>query len=259
MHSEIIPDKYESLSDDVVICKNVGVKFSTRNPTPTIADLWDSLLTSKKNREKRSYFWALKDVSFSVKRGEILGLIGKNGAGKSTLLRVVAQILKPDTGTIQVNTKCNLLRSGIGIREQLSGRENIILGCLYLGHSMKEIKEKYDEIVDFAELREHIERPLRYYSDGMNARLMFSIATSIKPDFLLMDELLGAGDIGFVSKAAKKMKEVIKSANGGIIATHDMSFILNSCAKALYLDKGEIRFYGDPKEAVEIYKKDSGL
>ena len=244
-------------NDEVISCENIWVKFSNRNPTPTIADLWDSFFSRKK--EKREHFWALQGISVSVKKGEILGLIGNNGAGKSTLLRVIAGILIPDKGTLKIRTKCNLLHRGLGLRDQISGRENLVLGCLYLGYSMDEIRKNYDELVDFAELREHIERPVRYYSDGMLARLMFTIAVAVKPGFLLLDELLGAGDIGFVDKAAKKMKEVVESSDGGVICTHDMSFVRNSCSKVLYLDKGTVKFYGDPKKGIELYKKDNGL
>lgn len=249
----------ESADDNVVICKNVWVKFSTGNPVPTIADLWDSFFTRKSNKDKPSFFWALEDVSFSVKKGEVLGLIGNNGAGKSTLLRVVAQVLSPDKGSVNIQTECNLLSPGLGQREQLSGRENIILGCLYLGYTMDEIKRNYDSMVEFSELGEHIERPIRYYSDGMLSRLIFTIATSLKPKFLLLDELLSAGDIGFRDKASKKMKQVVLNSQGAIIATHDMSFVTENCTKVLYLEKGKVKFYGDPKEAVNQYMKDNKL
>lgn len=244
-------------NNELINCNDIGVKFSTGNPLPTLADLWDRKLSKKKNGAK--YFWALQNVSFSVRQGEILGLIGNNGAGKSTLLRVVAEILQPDKGTVTINTTCHLLSSGIGTREQLSGRENIILGSLYLGHSITEIKKNFDAMVEFSGLGEHIDRPIRYYSDGMLSRLSFTIATSIKPEFLLLDELLGAGDITFRDKASKRMKEVALGSKGAIIATHDMFFVLNHCSKALYLDKGSVRFYGDPKDAVDLYMKDNGL
>lgn len=244
-------------NDELINCSNIWVKFSTGNPVPTLADLWDRKLSKKKDMPR--YFWALQDVSFSVKKGEILGLVGNNGAGKSTLLRVVAEILKPDKGTVKVNTRCHLLSSGIGTREQLSGRENIILGSLYLGHSVSEIKKNFDAMVEFSGLGEHIDRPIRYYSDGMLSRLSFTIATSIKPEFLLLDELLGAGDITFRDKASKRMREVALGSKGAIIATHDMFFVLKHCTKALYLDKGKVRFYGNPKEAVNLYMKDNNL
>ncbi len=245
-------------SDVLISLRNVGVKFSTSHPVASIADFWDSLVR-KKHKDLPKYFWALKDISFDVKQGEIMAVIGKNGAGKSTLLRVVAEILEPDEGTVQVRTKCNLLSQGVGQKPQLSGRENIFLGCLNLGYSMDEIKKSYDSIVEFSELGEHIERPVKYYSSGMLSRLLFTIATSIKPDFLLLDELLSAGDIGFVDKANKRMKEVIQKSKGGMVATHDMNFAKNYATKVLYLDGGKVKFYGEPKDGVELYLKDMGF
>ena len=244
-------------SNVLVVLKDAGVKFSTSNPNRSLADFWDSLFARKK--EKPRFFWALRNISFNVKKGEMLTVIGKNGAGKSTLLRLVAQILLPDEGKIEVRTDCNLLSQGVGQKPQLSGRENIFLGCLMLGYSMDEIKKNYDSIVEFSELGEHIDRPIRYYSSGMLSRLLFTIATSIKPEFLLLDELLSAGDIGFVDKANKRMKQVIQNSKGGIVATHDMNFARNYSTKVLYLDKGNIRYYGEPKEAVDMYEKDLGL
>lgn len=244
--------------ETLITLTNVGVKFSTSQPHTSIADLWESIFVKRK-KERPKFFWALKEVSFEIKKGEILAVIGKNGAGKSTLLRVVAQILEPDEGIVQVNTKCNLLSSGVGQKPQLSGRENIYLGCLYLGYSVDEIKRNFDSIVEFSELAEHIDRPIRYYSSGMLSRLLFTIATSIKPEFLLLDELLSAGDIGFVDKANKRMKEVIQKSKGGMVATHDMNFARNYATRVLYLNQGTIKYYGDPNTAVDIYERDLGL
>jgi len=257
MDTEIYQREELDSEKKLIECKNVWTQFSSGNPSPSIADLWDSFLS--RNREKPKFFWALKDVSFDVKQGEILGLIGNNGAGKSTLLRVIAGILAPDKGSVKIQTECNLLSPGLGYREQLSGRENIILGCLYLGYSKKEIDENFEKMVEFSELGEHIDRPVRYYSDGMISRLTFTIATSIKAEFLLMDELLSAGDISFRDKASKRMKEVVKSSKGAVIATHDMPFVTEHCTKVLYLVKGEVKFYGNPKEGVKLYMQDNGL
>lgn len=243
--------------EPIIKLDDVGIKFSTSAAAVSLADLWNSMFTSKKN--ERKYFWALRHVSFDVYKGELIAVIGKNGAGKSTLLRVVAHILDVNEGKLKVNTRCNLLSSGVGQKPLLSGRDNIFMGCLLLGHSMNEIKKNFDSMVKFAELEEHIDRPIRYYSSGMLSRLLFTIATSIKPDFLLLDELLSAGDIGFVDKANKRMQEVIKKSDGGLIATHDMNFARNYSAKVLYLVNGSVKFFGDPNEAVDMYEKDLGL
>jgi ABC-type polysaccharide/polyol phosphate transport system ATPase subunit len=250
-------DDKEVDENDLIICKNIWVGFNVGNPSRSLADMWGSMFS--RNSQKPKFFWALKDISFSVKKGEIVGLIGNNGTGKTTLLRVIAGILDPDKGQVQVNTPCTLLSPGIGSRSQLSGRENIYLGCLYLGYSMEEIKQKYEEIVEFSGLREHIDRPVQYYSDGMISRLNFTIAASLKSEFLLLDELLSAGDITFRDKAARRMKEIVRNAKGTIIATHDMPFVRENCSTALYLRNGEVRFYGDPNKAVDLYENDNGI
>jgi len=219
-------------------------------------DLWDSTFTKKTKIKDKKFFWALKDISFSVKKGEMIGLIGKNGSGKSTLLRVIAKILPLDRGTINVSANCKLLSTGVGLKPELSGKENIFLGCLMLENSLDEIKNNFERIVEFSELREHIERPIKYYSTGMRAKLMFTIATSFEPDFLLLDELLSGGDISFREKANKRMKEIITKSNGGVITTHDLKFVKEFCSRAIYLKDSEIRFFGDSKEAVEMYLND---
>jgi len=245
------------MGEPIIELENVGVKFSRNAAATSLADLWNSLFTSKKNESK--YFWALRNISFKVDKGDLISVIGKNGAGKSTLLRIVSQILDVDEGTIKVRTKCNLLASGIGQKPLLSGRDNIYLGCLLLGYTIKEIDANFESMVEFAELKEHIDRPIRYYSSGMLSRLLFTIATSIKPNFLLLDELLSAGDIGFVNKANKKMQEVIAKSEGGLIATHDMNFARNYSTKSLYLQDGKVKFFGEPSEAVDMYEKDMGM
>ena len=172
------------------------------------------------------------------------------------MLRVIAKILPLDKGTIDVASDCKLLSTGVGLKPELSGRENIFLGCLMLGHSLKNIKDNYERIVEFSELGGHIERPIKYYSTGMRSKLMFTIATSFEPEFLLLDELLSGGDISFRNKANKRMKEIITKSNGGVIATHDLGFVKEYCSKAIYLNDGKIEFFGAPNEAVERYLND---
>lgn len=246
-------------NESVIKCDNAGVKFATIKPFTTLSDVLETKLSRTKNDKNSKFFWALKDVSFTVKKGEMVGLIGKNGSGKSTLLRVIAEILPLDKGKIEVNTKCTLLSPGVGLRPELSGRDNIFLGCLMIGSSLQQIKKNYSSIVEFSELGEHIERPLRYYSTGMRSRLMFTIATSIKPEFLLLDELLSGGDISFRGKANTRMKEVITSSNGGVIATHDLGFVKESCNKALYLSEGELKFFGNAEKCVDMYLEDNKI
>jgi len=242
-------------NENVVTCKNVGIRFSKTTPIPTLAE-W---LKSKFSNNDSSFFWALRDISFTIQKGELVGLIGKNGAGKSTLLRVVAGIIIPDEGKINVNIKTSLLARGVGVKDQLSGRENMILGSLYLGKSLDEIKENLNDMIEFSELEEHIDRPVRYYSSGMVSKLLFTVATSVNPKFLLLDELLSGGDIGFREKAKNRMLEVVKHSKGGLIATHNLQFVKESCSKVVYLDKGKAKFFGDAEEGVELYLKDTGI
>lgn len=241
--------------ENVVTCKNVGIRFSKTTPIPTLAE-W---LRSKFSNNDSNFFWPLKDISFTVQKGELVGLIGKNGAGKSTLLRVVAGIITPDEGEIHINTQTSLLARGVGIKDQLSGRENMILGSLFLGKSLDEIKENLDEMIEFSELEEHIDRPMRYYSSGMVSKLLFTVATSSNPEFLLLDELLSGGDIGFREKAKNRMLKVVKRSKGGLIATHNLQFVKESCSKVMYLDKGKIKFFGSAEEGVELYLKEIGV
>ena len=242
-------------NENIITCKNVGIKFSKTTPAPTLAG-W---LSSKFSDSGSNFFWALRDISFTVQKGELVGLIGRNGAGKSTLLRVVAEIINPDEGEINVNTKTSLLARGVGVRDQLSGRENMMIGSLYLGKSLDEIKKNTDSMIEFSELEEHIDRPMRYYSSGMVSKLLFTVATSVNPEFLLLDELLSGGDIGFREKAKNRMLEVVKRSKGGVIATHNLQFVKESCSKVVYLDKGKMKFFGDAEEGVELYLKDTGI
>ena len=249
-------EKNYEQNNEIINCKNAWIKFSTIKPVITIGDLLNSKFSKKEEKKTDKFFWALKDITFSVKKGEMIGLIGKNGSGKSTLLRVIAKILPLDKGTINVATDCKLLSTGVGLKQELSGRENIFLGCLMLENSLIDIKNNFERIVEFSELGDHIERPIKYYSTGMRSKLMFTIATSFEPKFLLLDELLSGGDISFREKANKRMKEIITKSNGGVIATHDLGFVKEYCSKAIYLNNGEIKFFGESKKAVAMYLND---
>ena len=246
--------KDDASNENIITCNNAGIRFSKTTPTPTLAG-W---LNSKFSDNESNFFWALRDISFTIQKGELVGLIGRNGAGKSTLLRVVAGIIIPDEGEINVNTKTSLLSRGVGVKDQLSGRENMILGSLYLGKSLDEIKENINDMIEFSDLVEHVDRPIRYYSSGMVSKLLFTIATSVNPEFLLLDELLSGGDIGFRAKAKDRMLDVVKRSKKKLIATHNLQFVKESCSKVLYLDNGKMKFFGDAKEGVELYLKEIG-
>jgi len=199
-------------------------------------------------------FWALKNVSFIIDEGDIVGVIGRNGAGKSTLLRVLAGVFPPDTGIVEIKGKVSpLLALGAGFRPDLTGRDNIYLNGILLGLKKQEIDAKYSSIVEFAELEDFIDAKVRSYSSGMIARLGFAIAVSMEPDILLIDEILGVGDEKFREKSRQRMEEFMKKAKAIVIATHNMGFVREFCNKAIWLDKGQVRAMGNPEEVVREY------
>jgi ABC-type polysaccharide/polyol phosphate transport system ATPase subunit len=204
-------------------------------------------------------FHVLEGISFNLYPGDILGIIGENGAGKSTLLRTIASLIPIKKGEIFVGGQHVLLRAGVGFREEATGRENIFLAGSYLQLNPGYIRNIVDDIIAFAELEHAIDQPFKYYSDGMKARLIFSLATCITPEILMLDEPLGAGDARFRDKAAKRMDELMLRAKAAIIVTHGVDFVRNHCTKALYLVKGRKAYFGDPNIAVNHYLNDLHL
>jgi teichoic acid transport system ATP-binding protein len=199
-------------------------------------------------------FWALKDISFSLHRGEILGIIGHNGAGKTTLCKVLSNIIRPDEGTVSVSGRTTeLFGFGAGFSPQLSGEDNIYLNGLLLGIPKHKLKKIHSEIVEFSELGDFISSPVKIYSSGMKARLGFSIATSVDPEILIIDEALSTGDYHFYQKAAQRIQEVISSAKAVVIVTHNMNFVKEVCTRALVMHKGEMVYSGLPEKAVSFY------
>lgn len=247
-------------SQSIIRMQSLGLRFA-KNPHKILSlkDLYLALWKPRNYFDRDRYWWVLKDIFCELEAGDILGVIGKNGAGKSTLLRVLAGMIPPDEGSIELEGRPLLLTPGLGFREELSGRDNIYFGGLFLGLTKREIAEQFDDIVDFAELRDVIDRPFKYYSDGMKARLIFSVATSVAPDILLLDELLGAGDAAFQEKAAARMQDLIRKAKTIVVVTHNMAFVREQCTKALYLDQGRVRYYGDANRAVDLYLNDLNL
>ena len=204
--------------------------------------------------EDRGYIEALKDVSFTVPQGTVLGIIGPNGAGKSTLLRLIAGIYRPTSGRIVVHGRVSaLLNLGLGFHPELTGRENIIIGGLAMGLSRREIMKKMDEIIHFAELEDFIDAPVRTYSSGMYMRLAFSVAVNVDPDILLLDEVLAVGDAKFTEKSRARMDEFKKQGKTILLVTHDLRAVKNWCHQALWLDHGKVRAIGDPEEVICLY------
>ena len=244
---------------NAVIVENVSKRFR-RYPTRGHTTLKEALLKGQllRMRRDREYVEALKDVSFAVPEGTVLGIIGPNGAGKSTLLRLIAGIYRPTTGRIVVNGRLSaLLNLGLGFHPELTGRENIIIGGLAMGLSRREIMRRLDEIVAFAELEEFIDAPVRTYSSGMYMRLAFSVAVNVDPDILLLDEVLAVGDAHFAEKSRARMEEFKEGGKTILLVTHDLATVESWCHQALWLEGGKVRALGEPREVVKRYHKGS--
>jgi teichoic acid transport system ATP-binding protein len=199
---------------------------------------------------------ALKNISFEVKNGTSMGIIGANGAGKSTLMRAMAGILPPTSGSIEVWGKAStLLALGVGFNQSLSGRENIILGGLAAGLSRKEVEERAAAVAEWTELGDFIDMPMRTYSSGMSARVGFSVAVHMEPDILMIDEALSTGDAHFREKANAKMAELRESARAMFLVSHGLGSIKEMCNEAMWLDHGSLMMRGEPGEVVDAYMK----
>lgn len=213
--------------------------------------------TRKSDTLRSKEFWALKDVTFKLRKGEALGLVGSNGAGKSTLLRIISGLIKPDTGSIKIKGRvAPLIALGAGFNPILSGRENIYANMSILGLSTQQIRERFEEVVDFAEIAEAIDAPVQTYSSGMAARLGFACAVHIEPDILLIDEVLAVGDIKFKMKCHRKLAEIRKKGTAFILVSHNSHSILNVCESSVYLRKGQLITYGQTESVVRKYEED---
>ena len=204
---------------------------------------------------KYDEFWALRNVSFEIEKGEVLGIIGHNGAGKSTLLKVISGILKPTEGSVKVNgTVVPMLELGSGFDFELTGRENIFLNGAILGYSEEFLNSKYEEIVEFSELGQFVNVPIRNYSSGMVMRLAFSIATVVNPDILIVDEILAVGDADFQKKSKARMMELMSGGTTVLFVSHSLDQIREMCDKVLWLEHGEMKMYGKTDEVCNAYE-----
>ena len=208
------------------------------------------------NASDNPHFLALKDVSFEVKRGEVLGIIGRNGAGKSTLLKILSEVTSPTKGTVKIKGRvASLLEVGTGFHPELTGRENIYLNGAILGMTKKEIDKKFDEIVAFAEIEKFIDTPVKRYSSGMYVRLAFAVAAHLEPEILIIDEVLAVGDAQFQKKCLGKMGEVSREGRTVLFVSHQMDMIRALCGRTAVLDKGMIAAYGETGEVIDNYLK----
>ena len=220
-----------------------------------IKSIKEYLVQFLKGKIKYDEFWALKDVSFHVRKGEVLGIIGHNGAGKSTMLKVISGILKPTGGTVQIGgTVVPMLELGSGFDFDLTGRENIFLNGAILGYSEQYLKEKYDEIVEFSELGKFIDIPIRNYSSGMLMRLAFSIATVVNPEVLIVDEILAVGDAAFQEKSKARMKELMSGGTTVLFVSHSLDQIWEMCNKVVWLEHGCVKMIGETQAVCDAYQ-----
>ena len=227
-----------------IIVDNVSMKFNLSKEK--VDSLKDYIIKSIKKEIKYNEFWALQNVSFTVEKGDRVGILGLNGAGKSTLLKVIAGVFKPTEGSVTKHGKMvPLLELGAGFDQQYTGKENIYLYGAMLGYSKEFIDEKYDEIVKFSELKDFIDVPIKNYSSGMKSRLGFSIATVVSPKILILDEVLSVGDAKFRKKSEKKVLSMFDSGVTVLFVSHSLAQVQRICNKAMILEKGKLIAYGD--------------
>lgn len=238
--------------EDVSMRFNLGVDkgFSLKQG---FVDLFS--FKKRKVKKKKEEFWALRDVSFDVKKGEVIGFIGSNGAGKSTLLKVVAGVMKPTKGHVDTyGNICPMIELGAGFDPQLTARENIFLNGAVMGYSKEFIESKFDEIVEFSELESFLDVPVQNFSSGMIARLAFSIATIVDPEILIVDEILSVGDIAFQAKSMEKMLSMINGGTTVLFVSHSLDQIKKMCDKVVWIEHGVVQKTGGKEICDEYYK-----
>lgn len=238
--------------NDVSMRFNLGIEkgFSLKQG---FVDFFNS--KKRKEKKKKEEFWALKDVGFEIRRGEVVGFVGSNGAGKSTLLKVVAGVMKPTKGKVEAyGNICPMIELGAGFDSQLTARENIYLNGAVMGYSKEFIDSKFEEIVDFSELRNFLDVPVQNFSSGMTARLAFSIATVVDPEILIVDEILSVGDIAFQKKSENKMISMINGGTTVLFVSHSIAQIQKLCNKVVWLEHGVVQKVGG-KEVCDEYLK----
>jgi ABC-type polysaccharide/polyol phosphate transport system ATPase subunit len=239
--------------EEVIRLERVGVRY--RIASERVATFKEYMIRRFQGQIKLGDFWALNQVDLNIFKGEMVGLIGPNGAGKSTLLKLIARIMRPTKGRVLVRGKvAPLLEFGAGFHPDLTGRENVFLNGSLLGFTNAEMEEKFDRIIEFAELWEFIDVPVRNYSSGMAARLGFAVATDIEPDILILDEVLSVGDESFQRKSLSRMESFRRQGATIILVSHNMDTIIEMCQRAAWLDHGQVKMIGTSGEVVEAYR-----
>lgn len=240
-------------------CYKIGVKIERddglRHMLERLVRSPSNWIPFIKNKEKNEDFWAVRDVNIEIERGEIVGIIGHNGAGKSTLLKLLSRITEPTNGSIHLRGRvASLLEVGTGFHSELTGRENIFLNGAVLGMRRLEIKKKFDEIIEFADIQKFLDIPVKKYSSGMYARLAFAVAAHLEPEILIVDEVLSVGDADFQKKCLEKIEDVsVNKERTVIIVSHQMEVIQNICSRCILMDKGQLIFEGKTEEVVNVY------
>lgn len=234
--------------------ENLSIKFRIyHDRSPSLKEYFANFF-KRADQSSHSDFWAVKDVSFEIRAGDRVGIIGHNGAGKSTLLKALCRVYESSDGKISVNGRiAPLLEIGAGFHPEFTGRENIYLNGSILGYSKQQLKKIEPEVIAFAELEEFIDTPVKYYSTGMYMRLAFSLATAMHPDILVLDEIFAGGDAAFMVKAKARMHALIDKANIMIMVSHDHLLVKSLCNRVLWLDHGKLIADGPPNEVVERY------
>ncbi|MBR5662648.1 MAG: ABC transporter ATP-binding protein [Bacilli bacterium] len=237
--------------------ENVSMKFNLGIEAGSLKETFIALFDKKRriNKEKNE-FWALKNISFNVEKGEVVGIIGSNGAGKSTLLKVISGVMKPTSGKVEVAGVISpMIELGAGFDPELTARENIYLNGAVLGYSKDFIDKKFNEIVEFSELKDFLEVPVKNFSSGMTAKLAFSIATIVNPEILIVDEILSVGDIKFQEKSKNKMMSMINGGTTVLFVSHSLESIKELCTKVVWIEHGEIIEIGNSEEICDKYLK----
>ena len=245
--------KIENLSKKYLIKKKDKGSYLTLREE--LSHSLNSLFNKKKYTKTKEWFWALKDINFTVEKGEVLGIIGPNGAGKSTLLKILSRITYPSAGRVTINGRVGaLLEVGTGFHPELTGRENIYLSGSILGLSKNEIHQKFDAIVNFSGVEKYLDNPVKRYSYGMRLRLGFSVAAHLEPEILLVDEILSVGDAEFQKKCLGKINEVADIGRTVLFVSHNLGTIRSLCSKCIFLANGEIKKYSSTEKALDTYK-----
>lgn len=241
-------------SKPAIILENVSVRY--RLPSERIGTLKEYAIRLLQRRLKHREFWAIKDLDLNIQQGEVFGIVGDNGAGKSTLLKVISKVLRPTTGRVRIYGKiAPLLELGAGFHPELSGRENVFLNGALLGYSHDEMSQVFDEIVEFSELAEFIDAPIRTYSSGMYARLGFAVATAHQPEILIVDEILSVGDEAFQRKCTDRIAGFRENGATVLMVSHNLDLIAGMCNRAAWLDHGKLIHIGNAEEVVAKYRE----